>query len=518
MTKGARRLPIKVVALASIALVAVTLGMLLFRARLDKAHVSLIYLLVILGGSAAGGRIVGITLGVTAFILFNVLFLPPYYTLSLADPLDWLVLFTFLVTSVVAAELLDRQRRHAALAEARTQELDRISTVGAETLNAARAEQALRGIADVIRQTVGVEKCELFVWERDDGELRRVAVSGAIEGTPLNAEPTELLKYVASTGRSAIELEDGTIHVVDHSENDPKPAISQEAKALAIALSARGQTVGALRISGLAPFALSPDQWRVFTALAYYAALATYRLRLERAEETAESLLRADRLKDALLASVSHDLRTPLTTIKGIAHEIRDSGQPRASVIEDEADRLSSLVDGLLEMSQLNAGQLRVHAEFNTVDDLIGAALQRAETVLRDHPIETRISGDEVIAGYFDFGHSLRIVVNLLENAAKFSPPRAPIVIGAEQRNGRIEIDVSDRGPGVPTSQRDRIFEPFYRIPGTTPDVRGAGLGLSIARRLAEAQGGTLSVQDRAGGGSTFMLVLPGGRAKGEGG
>ena len=250
MTKRTGGFPVRVVALASLALVVATLGMLLFRARLDKAHVSLIYLLVILGGSAAGGRIVGITLGVTSFVLFNVLFLPPYYTLALADPLDWLVLFTFLVTSVVAAELLDRLRRNAALAEARTRELDRIATVGAETLNAARAEQALRGIADVIRQTVGVEKCEVFVWEVDDDELRRVAVSGAVEGTPLAAEPTELLKYVASTRRSAIELEDGTIHVVDHSEREPRPVITQEAKAFAIALSARGQTVGALRISG----------------------------------------------------------------------------------------------------------------------------------------------------------------------------------------------------------------------------------------------------------------------------
>jgi len=228
-------------------------------------------------------------------------------------------------------------RRNAALAEARTGELDRLATLGAETLNAARADQALTGIADVIRQTVGVEKCELFIWDSDQGELRRIAESPAAgDAKSTDTESTELLTYVASTRRSAIEREDGTIHVVGDSESESSPALSQSGTAFAIALAARGQTVGALRISAHAPFALAPDQSRVLGALAYYAALAIYRLRLERAEETTESLRRADKLKDALLASVSHDLRTPLTTIKGIAHEISQQGQSRATVIADD--------------------------------------------------------------------------------------------------------------------------------------------------------------------------------------
>jgi two-component system sensor histidine kinase KdpD len=374
-------------------------------------------------------------------------------------------------------------------------------------LDAARAEQALVAIADVIRQTVGVESCELFVWERDD--LRRVAASHAasiVDPTP--AESTELLKYVASTRRSAIEHDDGTIHVVDDLRSDVDRSVDRLGKAFAIALTARGETVGALRISGRVAFTLSTDQWRVLTALAYYAALATYRLRLEQAEETTETLRRADRLKDALLAAVSHDLRTPLTTIKGIAHEIADDGQPRALAISEEADRLAALVDDLLQMSQLDAGALRVAPEINTVDDLIGAALQRAETVLRDHPIEARVA-DTLLVGRFDFSHSLRILVNLLENAAKYSPSGASIEVTAGRRADQIEITVADHGVGIPSAERERIFEPFYRAPAATPDVRGAGLGLSIARRLAEAQGGALVVAERTGGGSTFTLSLP---------
>jgi two-component system sensor histidine kinase KdpD len=192
-----------------------------------------------------------------------------------------------------------------------------------------------------------------------------------------------------------------------------------------------------------------------------------------------------------------------------MAHEIAQQGQSRAAVIEEEADRLSSLVEGLLEMSQLDAGTLRVNAEVNTVDELVGAALQRAETVLRGHRIETQIAENEMLVGRFDFGHVLRILVNLLENAAKYSPAGAPITVSAHRHNGRIEIAIADRGPGIPEALRERIFEPFYRLPGVQPDARGAGLGLSIARGLAVAQGGSLAVTDRSDGGSTFVLTLP---------
>jgi two-component system sensor histidine kinase KdpD len=497
-----RRPPIREWVAAFTALAMATVVMLLIRSRLDKAHVALIYLLVVLGGSGAAGRVIGLSLGVSAFLLFNLLFLPPYYTLAVTDPLDWLVLVVFLITSVVAAELLDRQRRQAALAAARAREIDRLSTLGAETLNAARADQALSAIADVIRQAVGVERCELFVWERS--ALRRVASSEARAAV----ESTELLEYVARTRRSAIELEDDTIHVVDDAVPADDAPGGRRGKAFAIALTARGETVGALRVSGRSGFVLTRDQWRVLTALAYYAALATYRLRLEQAEEAAESLRRADRLKDSLLAAVSHDLRTPLTTIKGIAQEIAQRGEPQALVIGEETDRLAALVDDLLQMSQLDAGGLRVALEINTVDDLIGAALQRAEKVLRDHPVDARVA-DAFLAGRFDFSHALRILVNLLENAAKYSRDGASIDIRAERSGDEIAITVLDRGRGIPPSERERIFEPFYRSPEAPPDVRGAGLGLSIARRLAAAQHGSLTVRERIGGGSEFTLTLP---------
>ena len=277
-------------------------------------------------------------------------------------------------------------------------------------------------------------------------------------------------------------------------------------RAFALPLSIRGETVGALRLAAAGGFSLTADHRRVLLALAYYAALGIERLRLEKTEETSEALRRADRLKDALLASVSHDLRTPLTTIKGIAHEIKHGGDAsRAGVIEEEADRLSALVDGLLQLSQLDAGALPIAIELNTVDDVIGAALQRAEAVLGAHPVDVELSDNDMLVGRFDFGHTLRILVNLLENAAKYSPPNAPIIVTARRRNSRIDVSVADRGIGINPGNARRSFTRSIGL-RAPPDVRGAGLGLAIARRLAEAQGGHLSVAPETSGGSRFTL------------
>src|SRR5881628_1250702 len=149
--------------LSFVALTLVTSVLLLLRGRLDKAHIALAYLLVVLGGSAAGGGLLGLTLSGIAFLCFNYLFLPPYYTLVIGDPLDWLVLVAFLLTGIVAAQLLSRAQQRAELARRRTQEVERLASLGAETLNVGRAEDALVAIAGVIRAALGVATCEILV-------------------------------------------------------------------------------------------------------------------------------------------------------------------------------------------------------------------------------------------------------------------------------------------------------------------------------------------------------------------
>ena len=239
--------------------------------------------------------------------------------------------------------------------------------------------------------------------------------------------------------------------------------------------------------------------------------------RLAREVEHAEALRESARFKDTLLASVSHDFRTPLTTVRALAEDIAHAPAPDAAaevrstagVIAEQADRLMHLVENVLDLSRIRGGALPVNAEINTAEDLIGAAVRHAQGVLAGHPIEFGIDWNApALTGHFDFTHALRALSNLLENAAKYSPAGTPITIEVRREDRWLVITVADRGPGVAAAECERIFEAFYRPSDTAPDAGGVGLGLAIARQLALAQGGTVVYRPRPDGGSVFALQL----------
>jgi len=327
--------------LAFAALTVASLGLYAVRPQLEEAHVALVFLLVVLGASAAGGRALGISTAIAAFVVFDWVFLPPYQTLLVRNPLDWLVLIVFLITSVVAAQLL----------------------------------------------------------------------------------------YKARSERQAVE--------------------------------------------------------------------------------SAQALREADRLKDALLASLSHDLRTPLTAIKGLAHELQSLGDERTLMIEEQADRLNRLVTDLLDIGRLNGGALPLDIQINAVDDLLGAVQQHVAarpdkdrlTIFLDDPAS-------ISFGKFDFVHTLRILANLVDNAFKHTPVESAIELSGGIEGNAVVFRVSDRGPGFPFERSDRAFLPYQRLHGE-PSGDSTGLGLWIARRLADAEGGTLTYFPRTDGGLTFELRLP---------
>ena len=505
-------------------LVAATALMLVVRPRLDKAHVSLAFLVVVLGGSAAGGRALGLSLAVLAFLLFNFLFLPPFHTLTIANPLDWLVLAAFLVTSVVATQLLNRAQERAEAARQRAVEMERLAALGAETLNAGRAEEALVAIAEVMRSALGVRECEVLVPRATPSGLTslvRVAAGGGVrDGAVDDARPWSLAAWVAEKRQVAAERADGTkwIGGADGSDGHLQwPPGTTEVVTLLIPLMVRDRTVGVLRMADVMPFTLDPSREQFLSALSYYAALGVERVALSAEAERAEALREADTLKTALIAGLSHDLRTPLTTIKAAANALRQRGSEEAVAIEEEADRLNRLVADLLDLSRLNAGAMPLRLEINAVDDLVGAAIRRVAGALGGREVVVTTASDTLgsgggrplLVGRFDLVQSLRALVNLIENAAKYGPPAAPIELTVGHDGRMIRVVVGDRGPGVAPAERERIFEPFYRAPGVPPDVGGAGLGLAIARRLAVEQGGDVSYAPRPGGGSLFALTLP---------
>ena len=553
-------------------LVVATLAMYVVRASLDKAHVALVYLLIVLAASAVGGRALGLAIVTLAFLSFDFFFLVPYLTLTISNPLDWLVLVTFLITSVVAAQLLYRANATAEEAMQRAVEVDRLAALGEETLNAADANEALRAIAAVIRESIDADECEIFLRGIDDRILRVAqslravtsqGIGGALTGAtdaahqPLlrGAARGSLDEWIVEHGTSAVELTDGTVRVA-HELPPPRRSrggqrweaqaetaaavravtrqdggsfvqrVSQgwlrgndavrrhgddpAVAALALPMQVRDHTVGVLRIASRNGLSLAPEEARLLVALAYYAALGAERARLVATAERAEAERRVESLRSALLMAVSHDLRTPLTTIKGIANEIqRGADASRAAVIESEADRLNALVSDLLDLSRIHAGAVRPAISVNTVDELLGAALRGAAGVLRDRRVHVDAPDGELLTGMFDFTQTLRVLVNLLDNAAKYSPSGSAIELRVRGVKDGLTIEVMDRGPGIPAAERNRIFEPFYRPAGVPPDVRGHGLGLSIARGLAEAEGASVSFAPRPGGGSIFTLRLP---------
>jgi two-component system sensor histidine kinase KdpD len=252
------------------------------------------------------------------------------------------------------------------------------------------------------------------------------------------------------------------------------------------------------------------EQRRFLDVLSYYAALGVERVRLMAQAEHAVALAEADRLKDALLASVSHDLRTPLTAIKATAHEIAAAGDERGAAIEAEANRLNELVADLLDLSRLQAQAVHVTSEIHTADDLIGAALKELAGPLGERRVNVQIEpANAVLLGRFDFVHSLRVLVNLIDNAHKYSPLDQPIDIGARRDGAALVFSVADRGPGIPNSDRHLVYQPFYRARATTAGTSGTGLGLTIASRLAELQGGVIRHLSRAGGGTVFVYRVP---------
>ena len=472
------------------------------RDSVDTVHAVLTYLLVILGGSVSGGRPLGLTLTLSGFLLIDYFSQLPYDTLFVSKPLDWIVLLAFLTTAVVATQLLTQERARAAEAERRAGEVASLGRLGAEILSAGRAEEALAGIADLIRSSLEVTHCRIYSWD-DDALRLLVASPGAAPAEPLMPDLDELRRD-SETGGGA----------VDRSGHDGSGAVPSardaDERTMFVTLRAHGRTVGVLFLTDERPIALDAARRRFLDALAYYAALVVERTRLVAKAEHAEALREADRLKDVVLASVSHDLRTPLTTIKALAQENAVRGDRNALAIEEQADRLGHLVADLLDLSRLKGGAMPVHLELNTAEDLVGATLRQMAGVLKDRPVETNVDFTEpALAGRFDFVQSLRVLGNLLGNAVRYTPPGSPVELSVHREGGALVFAVADRGPGVPVAERDRIFEPFYRPAGAPADGGGAGLGLAIARRLAELQGGTLEYAPRSGGGSRFVLRLP---------
>ncbi len=300
-----------------------------------------------------------------------------------------------------------------------------------------------------------------------DLELLAHASAPKVAGTALTAARAGgLLAWVGGRKEMAVERQDGTVTVGTAAEDANADARGEtqpgwflswgdiaDARAIAIPLTVRGRSVGVLRVAKEPHVDLAPGQRDFLNALSYYAALGVERVQLAADASHTAALRDRDRLKNALLAAVSHDLRTPLTTVKALAHTIVERGagpnDSNAISIEEEADRLTSLITDLLDYSRLTGGALLLAPQIESADDLIGAALARVHGIVATRSVRVAPDKGIMLLGRFDFVHSVRAVVNLIENAVKYSAPDTPIEIGVHRDGEHLVISVSDRGVGV---------------------------------------------------------------------
>lgn len=277
-------------------------------------------------------------------------------------------------------------------------------------------------------------------------------------------------------------------------------------------LTPRGKT-GVLGLYPIMPrHVFSPDQINLLETFANQTALAIERAKLTDETERAHVQIETERLRNSLLSSVSHDLRTPLAAITGAAsgllqRETLDShGRELAQIAYEEAERLNRLVGNLLEMTRLESGTIEVDKEWQPLEEVVGTTLMRLERSLTNRPLHTTLPDDLPLVP-IDGVLIEQVLVNLVENAVKYAPEDSPIDLSAWADDGAVVVEVADRGAGIPTGQEERIFDKFYRV--RPASAAGVGLGLAISRAIIQAHGGRIWAANRAGGGAAFRFTLP---------
>jgi two-component system sensor histidine kinase KdpD len=290
------------------------------------------------------------------------------------------------------------------------------------------------------------------------------------------------------------------------------------AQALYLPMASPNKTLGVLAVRGEEfEQLLLPEARSLLEAFAAQVALAMERDQLTLESQTARVEAEAEQLRSTLLSSVSHDIRTPLAVIAGASSSLLEqNGKPLddatrrelLGTIAEESSGLSRLVENLLRLTQLSAGKFQIDKEWHPVEDVIGSALHRVKRSLGERPLEIDLP-DEMLMGQFDAVLIEQVLVNLLENAARYTPAGTPISISGRRLARGVALEVADRGPGLDPAETEALFNAFSRGRGAGRDSRGVGLGLAICRAIVEAHGGKISAGNRADGGAIFRCELP---------
>ncbi len=499
-------------------------------------NITLVYLLLVLALASTRGLYAAILAAVIAFFSFDFFLVPPLYKFTIAHTEEWLALIVFLATAIITGQLASALRQRATQANRQAHE----TRILYELVQATNSDEDLGHQLNIVAQsivdvfsTLGVRDCAILL---PDKQGKLMLQTG--EQKKLSADEDAMASLVMTRGQT-VELHDVPFA--------PQVSLMHSPRAIVRSTAALHKTRRYVRmiplmmgqkVVGVARLSIEDDQ-RAFASgknlgaerehsdpnMAFFwtfldqAAAVIERARLRNESMQIELLQRTDALRAALLSSVSHDLRTPLSSIKAAASSLlqedvswdEEARRSFTVAIEHEADRLNRLVENLLDMSRIEGGALKPEKEWYPVEELIHDVLGRMQPFLQGRTVGMNLS-ENLPPVELDYLQIDQVVTNLLENAIRYTPASSPIEVSAHVKGHKIMICVADRGPGIPKVDIERVFDKFYRVLGpqrVAAHATGSGLGLAVSKGLVEAHGGHIWVENRAGGGAEFCFTLP---------
>ena len=502
-------------------------------------NISLVYLLVVLALASTRGLYAAILASVVAFLSFDYFLVPPFYTFTVGKIDEWLALFVFLVTAIITSQLASALRQRAEQARRREHE----TRILYELVQATNSEEGMdrqlgiiaRAVVDVF-SSWGVRDCEILLPDAKGKLIVQGSASRPLNQAKLSPDEEATASWVMAQAQ-IVELHDVALVPRESAGYAPRAIVRSTANKervrryiRMIPLKMGQKVVGVLclfmeenpRLFALER-SLGAERERPNTQSAFFwtfvdqTTAVIERARLRRESLQIEVLRRTDELRAALLSSVSHDLRTPLASIKASAssllqEDVQWSVEEQRSfvlAIEREADRLNRLVANLLDMSRIEGGALKPEKEWYPIDELIHDVLGRMQPILLNRVVETHLP-DDLPPVELDYLQIDQVLTNLIENAIRYTPSDSPIEISVHIDGNQMVISLADRGPGIPPADLERVFDKFYRVLGPAAGrIAGSGLGLAVCKGLVEAHGGRIWAENREGGGAIFRFTLP---------
>ena len=482
---------------AALIVMGASLASAVVRPFISPANLVMFYLLAVVVASYFLGRGPSILAAILSVLVYDFFFVPPHLTFVVADTQYLLTFLGLLVVSLVISQLTAEVSDRAEAAQQREADTAALYALSRDLAAAEGLEAILRLFLGHVSQAFGRDA---VVFLADPGRKEVLQPYTYNENFHVGESEAAVADWVYRHGQPAGR---GTNTL-------------SAAQARYIPLQTTRGVIGVLGVQPRQPGdQLQPEQRRLLEAFASQASMAIERARLAEEARQAQISQATEKLQAALLNSISHDLRTPLVSITGALTSLQQAGaamdaETRDNLLEtarEEADRLNRLVGNLLHMTRIEAGAMRLNCQPLGVDDLVGASLEQIGSRLGDRPVVINVPPDLPLVS-MDFVLMLQVLVNIFDNAIKYSPPDAPIELCARTAGAFLEIEVADHGPGIPQEDLQRVFEKFYRV-HRPESVSGTGLGLSICKGILEAHGGFIAAENRPGGGALITMALP---------